>query len=60
MSHVDRIRREAAYLEAPTKWAVRLALQGPRWIPIGVRRVPLKVCSAVMYLHVLMSADRHG
>jgi len=56
----EQLQRRVSYLGQFVRWACALALRGPRWLPVGVRRIPLKTAVALMRVHVLWWRLIHG
>lgn len=49
-----------AWVRTPVNASVRFVLQGPTWMPITVRRVPLRVCCFVVDVQLRLRAWVNG
>lgn len=54
------IYRALRWSKRPVNSAVMFALKGPQWMPMPVRRVPLRVLSAAVEVQVLVMRKLNG
>lgn len=52
--------KSVAWLGGLCAWSSRWALSSPVWVPVGVRRAPLRLVSLAMGVHVRVWRCFHG
>jgi hypothetical protein len=43
-----RFAEKTQWLRPYTRWATRVSLNAPRWLPLGLRSAPLKLSSLIL------------